>query len=156
MSVLPRKRKLIAFLPMSDLYTEYADHHRLMVFAKKGFDCATCNRVGTFLIISQETHDYKESRQRKSVGSIHVDIYTDDFTLMTVDHIVPRSVARELGWTWDEIEALDNKQPMCNTCNSKKSNRLEEMPRQVREMRTVEGVIGQLIPNIHRLLGDTA
>ncbi len=154
MSVLPHKRELIAFLPISDLYTEYADHERLRVFANKGLECVGCNHVGTFLIISRETSKYKESRQRNSVGSVHVDVYTDDFTMMTVDHIVPRAVCKQLGWTSEQIEHLDNKQPMCYKCNSKKSDNLVTAPRFNREKRTVEGVIGELIPNIHRLLGD--
>lgn len=39
------------------------------------------------------------------------------------DHITPVSVARELGWTDEEIDALDNLQGACASCNNKKSNK---------------------------------
>lgn len=39
---------------------------------------------------------------------------------MTVDHTVPKKIGKELGWTKEQIESLDNKEPMCDPCNNKK------------------------------------
>lgn len=57
-------------------------------------------------------------------GGKHVDLYTDDFVLMTVDHTIPKKQAREMGWTRKQIEDLTNKQPMCIACNNKKGHKL--------------------------------
>lgn len=102
-------KTLIEILPLSDLYTVYKDHRRLTVFVHKGRKCVICDREGTLLLTTIE-----------STGSKHVDLYTDDFVLMTVDHIVPKKVGKEIGWTLKQIEDILNKQPMCDPCNNKK------------------------------------
>lgn len=102
-------RTLIEILPLRDLYTIYKYHHRLTVFVNKGRSCVACGREGNLLLVTQQKG-----------GSLHIDLYTDDFILMTVDHIVPKSIARELGWSVEEIEDLLNKQPMCDPCNGRK------------------------------------
>lgn len=104
-------RQLIEILPLRDLYTDYADHHRLIVFVNKGRECVTCDREGVFLLVCEEPKS----------GAQHVDLYTQDFVLMTVDHITPKKVARDLDWTIKQIESLDNKQTMCGPCNWNKS-----------------------------------
>lgn len=159
---LPHKRDLLEIIPLAELYTTYKDHERLTVFANKGRECVSCDRVGTFIILSRETSDNKQSRRRKSVGWEHVDLYTDDFVLMTVDHITPKSVGKALEWSESEIESLDNKQTMCDPCNSKKGHKLitnEELAQQRKNAKPrLAGVeiIRQLVDNIHRLNGDDA
>lgn len=158
--ILPHHREIIAFLPLSDLYEEYQYHARLQVFAEKGRECVSCDRVGTLLILSRETSGSKRSKKRNSVNRIHVDLFTDDFVLMTVDHIVPKALARKWGWGKLPIESLDNKQPMCEPCNGSKDCKLltvEEMKQrrpQVNKQRTGEEALWSLVPNIHTLLGD--
>lgn len=105
-------RELTTILPLSDLYSVYFNHKRLKVFAKKGRKCIICDREGSLLLITVGKG-----------GDRHVDLYTDDFVLMTVDHTMPKSIARKLGWTRSEIESLDNKQPMCEPCNGGKGNK---------------------------------
>lgn len=97
----------LKILPMEDLYTKYSKHKRLKAFAEKGLKCVHCPKEGKYLIAAKDVG-----------GGIHIDIYTKDFDLMTVDHIKPKSK----GGTYD-IENLD---PMCATCNTKKSNKYEE------------------------------
>jgi hypothetical protein len=97
----------LKILPMEELHTKYSRHKRLKTFHEKGLKCVSCERVGKYLIVAKD----------KS-GSIHIDIYTKDFELMTVDHIKPKSK----GGSYD-IENLD---PMCTFCNSEKSNKWEE------------------------------
>jgi hypothetical protein len=106
-------KTLIEILPLKDLYTVYKDHHRLTVFANKGRKCVICDREGVLLLVREDKGD-----------ELHVDLYTDDFVLMTVDHIVPKKIARQMGWTFEQIEDLLNKQPMCDPCNGKKSDKL--------------------------------
>lgn len=110
---------LIEILYLEDLYTEYQDHERLTVFVNKGRECVACGRVGVLLLKTQD-----------GGGRLHIDLFTRDFVLMTVDHITPKALGRLMGWSKDEIESLDNKQPMCSPCNSKKDDSLvtaEEM-----------------------------
>jgi len=93
----------IRFLPLSNL-EKLKSHKRLQVFYHKGFLCASgCGKIGKYLIEAQEAN-----------GRKHIDLYTEDFELMTVDHIKPKSK----GGT----NELDNYQPMCLTCNQKKKD----------------------------------
>lgn len=97
--------KPVLVLPMSDLKF-YKEHKRLKVFYYKGLKCANpkCDEIGKYLI---KTVD--------NVGGTHIDVYTKDFKLMTVDHILPKSK----GGTYD----LENLDPMCMKCNTKKGNK---------------------------------
>jgi hypothetical protein len=97
----------IKILPLKHLKTKYSRHRRLKTFHIKGLNCVSCPKKGKYLIATKDRN-----------GSIHIDLYTNDFELMTVDHIKPKS----LGGTYD-IENLD---PMCQTCNSEKSDKWEE------------------------------
>lgn len=161
---LPHGRELLEIIPLAELYTTYKDHDRLKVFARKGRECVACSREGTFIIRSFETPRNKRSRKRKSVGSIHIDLYTDDFVLMTVDHIFPKYHAKRLGWSKEMMESLSNKQTMCDPCNNRKGHKeipLEELARRANEsMKQINGhitaveVLRGLVDNIHRLNGD--
>lgn len=137
-------RTLIEILPLSELYTVYRAHDRLKVFANKGRECVICDREGTLLLVTEE-----------STGRKHVDLYTDDFILMTVDHITPKKVCKELGWSKSQQESLDNKQAMCDPCNNKKGDK-HLTNEQFRERRLRNGyphklarveVIRQLVDN---------
>lgn len=78
---------------------------RLKVFKTKGFVCKHCGREGRFLI-----------RNIDPGGNEHIDLYTEDFVLMTVDHIIPSSKGGSNG--------MHNKQPLCYKCNQKKGNKI--------------------------------
>jgi 5-methylcytosine-specific restriction endonuclease McrA len=102
------KFKPIEVLPMSFLESDYAmGHRRLIVFARKGLHCTApgCERVGVHLI-----------RTVDPGGGEHIDVYTKDFILMTVDHTMPVSKGGS--------DRLDNKEPMCCKCNSRKSDKV--------------------------------
>lgn len=103
---------LIEILPLKDMYTTYKTHRRLTVFVNKGCECVVCGRTGVLLL---KTLD--------KAGGKHVDLYTDDFILMTVDHIVPKKNARQMGWKKSQIEDLLNKQTMCSPCNNYKGHK---------------------------------
>lgn len=97
----------IKILPMKDLHTKYTRHKRLKTFHVKGLKCVCCPREGKYLIAGKDKG-----------GAIHIDVYTKDFELMTVDHIKPKSK----GGTYD-IENLD---PMCCFCNTKKAAKYDD------------------------------
>lgn len=102
---LAHKTILLEELDFSLLYTTYKEHRRLCVFALKGLECVCCGIVGTRLIKSVD-----------KAGNIHIDVYTDDYTLMTVDHTIPFSISKD--------NTLANKEPMCHPCNFVKDNSL--------------------------------
>lgn len=81
-------------------------HRRLSVFHYKGVGCAnpSCERQGHYIIAGRDRR-----------GGVHIDLYTKDFVLMTVDHIHAKSKGGS--------NELDNKQPMCEPCNSKKGSK---------------------------------
>lgn len=103
--------ELIEVLPLSELYKVHNRHERLKVFAQKGRECVICGREGVLLL-----------RTLDKGGGRHIDLYTEDFVLITVDHIVPKKVGKALGWTRSQREALSNKQPMCSPCNGIKGH----------------------------------
>ena len=133
-------RLLVEVLPLADLYTVYREHKRLKVFVHKGRECVQCHREGVFLLITKEL---KGKRPQ-----YHVDLYTKDFILMTVDHITPRYICKQAGWSRQAIERLTNKQTMCTGCNNKKGHStrgIVEKP--TPPLRTGLGAIWQLVNN---------
>lgn len=98
---------IVKTLPLSKL-EDYKNHKRMRVFYNKGVECVNpkCNVVGTQLAIGVDNG-----------GHEHIDVYTDDFYPLTVDHRQPRSK----GGT-DDLENLD---PMCAGCNTNKGNELD-------------------------------
>jgi 5-methylcytosine-specific restriction endonuclease McrA len=49
-------------------------------------------------------------------GGVHIDLYTHDNILMTIDHIIPKSK--------EGPNHVNNYQLMCCTCNSNKGNKI--------------------------------
>ena len=96
------KYTIVETYPLSDLH-KFKDHRRLQTFYHKGCVCVTCGREGTQLILGKDR-----------TGALHVDLYTEDFYPITVDHIIPRSKKGP--------DHIDNYQPMCSGCNSNKGN----------------------------------
>lgn len=96
--------KILETKPISAL-EEFKDHDRLQVFFHKGCKCVKCGKEATQIALG-------EGR-----GQHHWDLYTDDFYPLTVDHIIPKSRGGS--------DLLENKQPMCAECNSRKGSKLE-------------------------------
>lgn len=96
----------VELLELELLNIRFVNHKRLRVFHHKGRRCANegCDKIGVYLI-----------KARNNAGGYHIDLYTEAFELMTIDHIVPKSK----GGTND----LENLQPMCNACNARKADK---------------------------------
>lgn len=94
-------------LDLELLQTKFATHRRLRVFFHHGRKCVVedCEKEGIYLI-----------KAKNNAGGFHVDLYTKDFEMMTIDHIHPKSKGGK-----NEIENL---QPMCNSCNAKKADNI--------------------------------
>lgn len=78
---------------------------RYMTFYQKGTKCACCGKEGTHFKLIGEG-------KRK-----HFNLYAEDGTLFTKDHIFPKSRGG--------VDSVSNLQTMCVNCNQSKGNRLE-------------------------------
>lgn len=92
-------------LSIDELYSKFSQHRRLKVFVTKGLRCVVenCNHIGSRLIQAID-----------KLGNKHIDLYTDNLMMMTIDHILPVSKGGN--------NELDNLQPMCYLHNNLKGN----------------------------------
>lgn len=102
-----QKVNIVAEYPIEQL-KKFKNHRRLGVFVKKGTKCVCCHSEGTRLIKRRVT--YKNGK-----FDDHIDLYTKDLILMTVDHMLPKSKKGS--------ENIKNKQTMCCVCNESKSSK---------------------------------
>ena len=93
-----------------DGYLVYKDSWRYRTFYQKGLKCSCCNRVGTY---------FKLNTDSKSLERAHFNLFAEDGTLMTKDHIVPKSKGGP--------DCIDNFQTMCKECNEKKKDTMPEV-----------------------------
>lgn len=86
---------------------------------KKGLECAGCGRVGSRFYV--ERHRKRHDDEKYGEGW-HLNLYAvnpnGSETLMTRDHIVPRSKGGR--------DKLSNCQTMCCRCNHKKADKMPE------------------------------
>jgi 5-methylcytosine-specific restriction endonuclease McrA len=102
--------RVLKRLDFTLLHTKYKKHSRLQVFTSKGIACVRCGVEGVHLLSTVDPG-----------GGHHVDLYTANFVMMTVDHILPKSRGG--------ASTLANYQPMCQHCNGRKGNSLETVAR---------------------------
>lgn len=91
---------------------------RLMTFKHKGVGCVKCGIKGSFFAIERSPDRFVVNRDAFSCEPYHMNLYAvskkGEEVLMTHDHIL----ARALGGR----DTLENSQPMCEGCNSKKGS----------------------------------
>ena len=92
-----------------DGFDVYAKSLRYMTFYKKGVECVCCGKKGTHFKLCG---DEKTNRR-------HFNLYADDGTLMTKDHIVPKSKGG--------MDNIFNMQTMCVDCNKAKGSDCDEV-----------------------------
>ncbi len=92
----------------------YIDSPRYLTFRHKGVKCVRCGLEGLYFAIERHKINNSANPER-----YHLNLYgrapkSGDEVMLTIDHIVPdsRGGARE----------LENLQPMCSLCNSRKKN----------------------------------
>lgn len=83
-------------------YKVYRQSLRYATFYQKGCTCATCGKVGEYFEL-----DLGDNSSRK-----HFNLYAEDGTLMTKDHIVPKKRGGK--------DTVSNMQTMCVDCNRRK------------------------------------
>lgn len=85
----------------------YTESLRYATFYQKGCTCAACGKVGTYFEL-----DPGDNPKRR-----HFNLYAEDGTLMTKDHIIPTSRG-------GKYNAVENLQTMCVDCNCAKGANL--------------------------------
>ena len=75
-------------------------------FIKSGFDCKSCGKIGVIFAI--------ELINSKSFFGHTINLYSEDGSFFTKDHIIPKSRGGR--------DTLDNYQTMCWPCNAKKGS----------------------------------
>lgn len=80
---------------------------RLKTFANFGLTCSRCGVTATKLHV--------ERREGSPSKGWHIQFRTDEGVMLTSDHIWPKSKG-------GGIDAINNRQPLCAECNSKKAD----------------------------------
>ena len=91
-------------------YQIYKDSWRYRTFYQKGLRCACCGRIGTY---------FKLKADSKNIERAHFNLFSEEGTLMTKDHIIPRSKGGP--------DCIENFQTMCEECNKKKRDIMPEI-----------------------------
>lgn len=86
----------------------YQQSLRYATFYQKGTKCACCGKEGTYFKL-EEDKDGLNAKTRR-----HFNLYADDGTLMTKDHIRPKRLGG--------LDVVDNMQTMCVECNKAKGS----------------------------------
>lgn len=91
---------------------------RLMTFKHKGIGCVKCGIKGSFFAIERTPDRLVVNRDAFSCEPYHMNLYAvgerGEEILMTHDHILARALGGK--------DTLENSQPMCEKCNSRKGS----------------------------------
>lgn len=101
-----RKKNIVV-----DGFNVYPISLRYMLFYQKGTKCVRCGKLGTHFKLCGDPNTNRR----------HFNLYADDGTLLTKDHIVPKSKGGK--------DCLENLQTMCEDCNAAKGNQCDDVKR---------------------------
>lgn len=93
-----------------DGYLVHKDSWRYRTFYQKGLKCACCGREGRYFKLKVDSNNVERG---------HFNLFAKDGTLMTKDHIIPKSKGGP--------DCMDNFQTMCERCNRKKADVMPEV-----------------------------
>lgn len=96
-----------------DEYLIYKDSWRYRLFYQKGTKYVCCGKEGTYFELKPDV---------QKVGRAHFNLFADDGTLITKDHIYPKSKGGP--------DCIENFQTMCEDCNKEKKAKI---PKQIPE-----------------------
>lgn len=102
----------------------YKKSLRYATFYQKGCKCVICGKEGAYFKLDADRDGGNIEGRR------HFNLYAEDGTLMTKDHILPRK--------WGGKDHIDNMQTMCALCNENKGSQYES---------EIEGIIATDINN---------
>lgn len=86
----------------------YRRSMRYATFYQKGCKCVNCGKEGTYFQLDADREGGNVENRR------HFNLYAEDGTLMTKDHILPKK--------WGGTDTIDNLQTMCEECNKAKGS----------------------------------
>lgn len=92
-----------------DGYLVYKDSWRYRTFYQKGTKCVCCGKEGIYFKLQSDSQNIERG---------HFNLYAEDGTLITKDHIYPKSKGGR--------DCIENFQTMCTECNKKKDNKIPE------------------------------
>ena len=102
-----------------DGHDVYTHSLRYMTFYQKGCTCVVCGKQGTHFTLDKSCGEDNDR--------YHFNLRADDGTLMTRDHILPKSKGGR--------DHISNMQTMCTVCNRAKGNTYDgEVPEKVRNI----------------------
>jgi hypothetical protein len=81
---------------------------RYMTFYQKGTKCVCCGKEGTYFQLEADKNSANAEFRR------HFNLYAEDGTLITKDHIIPKSKGG--------VDVVSNMQTMCYPCNKAKGS----------------------------------
>lgn len=105
--IYPRNKKSKHRKPCFRWKTNLVSLRRVEIHFQIGLKCACCPRVGTKYIL-----------ERDAGGGFHLDLFSEDDCMMTIDHIYPRPKGGP--------NEIVNYQMMCRVCNINKADSLKE------------------------------
>lgn len=79
-------------------------------FLKQGLRCKKCGKRVAYVVVSREN--------KGKSGLYHLSFYLEDDTLLTIDHIIPKSRGG--------INDFSNYQALCEVCNMEKGATIEK------------------------------
>lgn len=98
-----------------DGYSVYVGSWRYRTFYQKGTKCACCGKEAKYFMLTPDSSNTKRA---------HFNLYSEDGTLFTKDHIIPKSAGGK--------DCIENFQTYCTDCNHVKADTIPgKVPKEI-------------------------